>query len=405
MLMDTRRFHKGSMFNRLEMVLGKGLITLDGQAWLDARRRVQLAFRNGQLAQQQEIVIRHTLEMIDRLKEVPRGRPVDLAPVSSELMLRIALELLFGASPDMVELEPALEAVDVCNEYVKQRVWSVTPESWNTPRRRRFLQALHCLESIVDRVIQERQKESPAQRAGRCDVLSLLFEAGFQGVELRDHVMTMLIAGHETTATAISFLFAIVAKRPQVQEHLYQEAKDFPPGEAPLDALPFAQAVWNETIRLYPPVPILDRKAVEETELGEYRIPAGANILWSPYGMQRKFCANPDAFDPQRFLDGPKLPRHAFIPFGEGPRQCIGKPLADMEGVTIAALFAQAFRLESADSQEIAVSPKITLQPKRGVAVRLHPRERLPIACSRGAGIAADVEELNEEVTYAPTAE
>ncbi|MBW3596866.1 MAG: cytochrome P450 [Planctomycetes bacterium] len=321
-------------------------------------------------------------------------------------MLRIALELLFGASPDMVDVEQAIEAVDVCNDYVKRRVWAVTPESWSTRRRRRFLQALQCLQSIVDLVIERRKQETSAERTGRCDVLSLLVEAGFQGPELRDHVMTMLIAGHETTATAVAFLFGLLARRGDVQEQLHAEVQPLPPGEAPLEALPYTEAVWNETLRLYPPVPVLDRRAVEDARLGDYRIPAGANVLWSPYGMHRKYCPNPDAFDPGRFLDGPKLPRSSFIPFGEGPRLCIGKPLADMEGRTIAALFVQAFRLESDDPEDLEVRAMITLQPSNGVLVRLHRRpsasEAIPVAAAGPEW--SGVDHFNERSSYAPQA-
>jgi cytochrome P450 len=356
------------------MVLGKGLITLDGDDWVEARRRVQQAFRPGLFAEQQQIVIRHTQEMIHRLQSEADGGVVDLAPVSSELMMRIALELLFGATPESIDLDQTRRDVEVCNDYVKNRVWSFTPESWHPRRLREFRQALQGLESIVERVIQQRRSETQAQRQKRCDVLSLLFEAGFSGVSLRDHVMTMMIAGHETTATAVSFAFALLARHADVQQRLFDEAKSLPASGFSLDDAPYTGAVWSESMRLYPAVPFLDRVAVNETALGPYRIPAGANLLWAPYCIHRKYWPDAETFDPQRFLDGTKHQRTNFIPFGIGPRLCIGKPLADMEGVTITTLFAQAFEMESADPGKLEVRPMITLQPKNGVKVRLHPR-------------------------------
>jgi cytochrome P450 len=375
MLMDTRRFHKGSIFKRLEMVLGKGLITLDGPQWLDARRRMQQAFRQGLLIEQQQIVIRHTVEVINRLQDEADRGPIDLHPISSELMLRIALELLFGASPDSIDLDQARTDVEICNDYVKHRVWAVTPQSWARRRFAAFQGALGRLKSIVDRIIEQRRGEVASRRQQRCDVLSLLFEAGFEGNDLRDHVMTMLIAGHETTATAVSFVFALLARHAGVQQRLYEEVRDFSPQTVPLDATPFTHAVLNETLRLYPVVPLLDRAAVEEASLGEYRIPKGANLIWAPYCVHRKHWPSPETFNPDRFLDADRIPKHAFIPFGEGPRVCIGKPLAEMEGVTIAALFARAFELTT-EERDLQVHPLITLQPKNGVVVRLHPRSR-----------------------------
>ncbi|HEV7221757.1 MAG TPA: cytochrome P450 [Pirellulales bacterium] len=374
MLGDPKKFHKGSLFKKLQIVLGKGLVTLDGQAWIDARRRVQQAFRPGLLSQQQEIVIRHTSRMIERLRERCDGSPVDLDAITTELMLRVALELLFGATPDAIDLDEARHAVDTCNAYARYRIWSLTPETWNTPRKRKFQAALATLESVVNRVIDERRGETKAERGERCDVLSLLFEAGFEGVELRDHVMTMFVAGHETTAGSVAFLLGLLARHPETQAELHQEVRDLPPDSAPLDALPLTEAVWKETLRLFPSVPMMDRTVSEGVQLGEYSIPAGANLIWSPYLMHRKYFADPESFEPRRFLDGAGPAPGTYLPFGEGPRMCIGKALADMEGLTITALVAKAFEVRPAAPGPLTVQPMITLRPKDGFLVRLRPR-------------------------------
>ena len=390
MLGDTRRFLKGTIFKKLQIVLGKGLVTLDGQEWIDARRRVQQAFRPSLLAPQQAIVIRHTRELIDRLHQRDAREAVDLDALTTELMLRIALELLFGATPDLIDLEETRQAVDICNDYARYRIWSLAPERWTTPRKRRFNAALQVLETIVGRVIEQRRRESKAERSRRCDVLSLLFEAGFEGVELRDHVMTMFVAGHETTAGSIAFLLGLLARHPQVQERLYEEVEPLSEATVPLQSVPVTEAVWKETLRLYPSVPMLDRLAAREVQLGEYTIPAGANLIWSPYVMHRKYCPNAEQFDPGRFLGESQPTGGWFIPFGEGPRMCIGKFLADMEGLTIAALLVRAFQIAPADDAEMTVRPMITLRPNRGFMAHLRPRQsQASGAASRLAGVAS----------------
>jgi len=349
-------------------------VTLDGQEWIDARRRIQQAFRPGLLPRQQAIVIRHTRELVERLQKGNSLEAVDVDAMTTELMLRIALELLFGATPDLIDLEEARHAVDECNDYARYRIWSLAPERWNTPRKRRFVAALDVLESIVAQVIAQRRSESKAKRAERCDVLSLLLEAGFEGVELRDHVMTMFVAGHETTAGSVAFLLGLLARHTQAQQRLYEEVEPWPEWTMPLQAAPVTEAVWKETLRLYPSVPILDRLAAREVQLGNYTIPAGANLIWSPYVMHRKYCPDAERFDPGRFL-GESTPTGGwFIPFGEGPRMCIGKSLADMEGLTIAALLARAFEITPADGADMTVRPMITLRPSNGFAARLRPR-------------------------------
>lgn len=393
MLSDTKRFQKGSIFKKLEIVLGKGLVTLDGQEWIEARRRINQAFARGLMSDQQAIVIRHTLEMIDRLQTSRPSAAVDLDSLLNELMMRVAMELLFGASSDDVDLEEFHQAVDVCNDYARYRVWALAPEKWNTARRRRFVQALATLESVVSRVIERRRRDTQAERSRRCDVLSLLLDAGFDGVELRDHVMTMLMAGHETTAGSVTFLLGLLARHPEVQDDLFDEVRELPPATVPLSGLPLTEAVWRETLRLYPSVPMLDRQAITGVQLGEYRIEAGANLLWSPYVMHRKYFSDAAAFSPSRFLPGSATAAGSYIPYGGGPRMCIGKSLADMEGLTITALLMRELRLEPAEAGPLCVRPMITLRPVKGFVVRFRPRARLATAAGAAAARGASDEE------------
>jgi len=385
LLSDTKRFAKGSLFKKLEIVLGKGLVTLDGKEWIEARRRVSQAFARGLMADQQQIVVRHTLELAARLKADNRSTAFDLDLLMSELMMRVAMELLFGATSDDVDLDEFHDAVDVCNDYARYRIWSLVPERWNTPRRRRFVRALATLDSVVRRMIERRRRETPAELDRRSDVMSLLLGCGFEGAELRDHVMTMLMAGHETTAGSVTFLLGLLARHAEVQDDLYDEVAGLAPASVPLGELPLTEAVWRETLRLYPSVPMLDRQALTDVSLGDYRIEAGANLIWSPYVMHRKYFERPETFDPTRFLPGSPVAPGTYIPFGEGPRMCIGKSLADMEGVTITALLCRQFSIEPAYSAPLRVRPMITLRPESGFVVRFRPRA----AAGRVAGESA----------------
>lgn len=387
MLSDTKRYQKGSLFKKLEIVLGKGLVTLDGKEWIEGRRRVNQAFARALMSDQQEVVIRHTLELIVRLKTNLSTR-YDLDLLMSELMVKVAMELLFGATSDDVDIHEFHDAVHVCNDYARYRIWSLVPQTWNTARRRRFLKALATLDGVVARVIDRRRHDTQAELSHRSDVLSLLLNAGFEGRELRDHVMTMLMAGHETTAGSVTFLLGLLARHPRAQNDLYDEVRNLPPGEVPLGQVPLTEATWRETLRLYPSVPMLDRQAISDVRLGPYKIGAGANLIWSPYVMHRKYFTGAEAFLPSRFLPGATVPPGAYIPFGEGPRMCIGKSLADMEGITITALLAREFTLEAAEPAPLRVRPMITLRPESGFVVRF--RGRLPSATSSASGASAE---------------
>jgi cytochrome P450 len=393
MLMDPRRFIKGSLLKKLEIIIGNGLITLNGDAWKDARRRVQKVFHRSVLARQHEVIIRHTNAIIERLRGDGERR-VNLDRTMNELTFNIALELFLGADPDMVDdMDGLQEAIDTLNAYAKWRTWSFIPPHWKTRRNEQFRQALGLLDGVVEKVLRARRGESEAERGRHADVLSLLLEAGFEGKALRDQVMTMMIAGHETTGTTLSFLWAHAARRPDVQDALFYESQSLG-DELDLTRLPYAEAVWREILRLYPAVPILDRLAVEDVNLRGYRIPAGANVLWSPFVLHRSpkywpHRADPDVFDPDAFLrDPPPLPG-TFIPFGEGPRKCLGQALADMEALTIISLLVRAFRMESAQEGGVAMRTLVTLRPAGGVVVDLFPRQKAESGESRAESQAA----------------
>jgi cytochrome P450 len=205
--------------------------------------------------------------------------------------------------------------------------------------------------------------------------------------QLRDELVTLFLAGHETTAIALSWTWHLLAQHPLVRDRLVKELFDQldhrPVKVDDLPNLPFADAVVKEAIRLYPPAYVLGREALVDCEVGDLAIPKGATVFMSPWVMHRdeRWFASPEKFLPERWLDGlaARLPRFAYMPFGGGPRVCIGDRFATMEAVLILATVARRYRLERTSEAEIVPFPSITLRPEGGVWMKLVKRQPMPI--------------------------
>jgi len=216
---------------------------------------------------------------------------------------------------------------------------------------------------------------------------------GMSDKQLRDEVLTFLLAGHETTALALSWTFHLLGQNPGVDEKLHAELQEVLPGRAPtfsdLPALTYTERVIKESMRLYPPAWSLARKAISDFELRGYTIPAGANIVMSQWIVHHdpKYFPDPELFNPDRWLDPAmqKLPRFAYFPFGGGARQCIGNSFAMMEAVLLLATIAQRFSLRVVPNQPVVPVPSFTLRPKHGIFMKL---ERLTIPASTGITLA-----------------
>jgi cytochrome P450 len=218
-------------------------------------------------------------------------------------------------------------------------------------------------------------------------------------VQLRDELVTLFLAGHETTAIALSWTWYLLAHHPLVKDRLvaelFGEMDRRPATVADLPRLPFADAVVKEAIRLYPPAYVLGREALTDCEIGGYPIPAGATLFMSPWVMHRdpRWFASPEKFLPERWLDGlaVRLPRFAYMPFGGGPRICIGDRFAMMEAVLILATIARRFRLERVSDTEVVPFPSITLRPEGGVWMKLS--RRLPLTVPPGEPAESELRE------------
>ncbi len=274
---------------------------------------------------------------------------------------------------------------------VENRVWAMTPIREHVPTRanREFKRALAALNSVVYTLIETRRRDpEPPQ-----DLLSMLFAAyddperrEESNKELRDLVMSVILAGHETTANALTWSWYLLSKNPTVGRRVRQEVATVLGGRTPtihdLKDLKYTQMVFEETLRLYPPVWTFSRTALGDDRLGSTPIPKGPTGMLCAYAVHRnpKFWDNPEGFDPERFAPerAEGRPPFAYFPFGGGPRLCIGHRFAMMEGVLVMAMVAQRYRLELVPGYKVEPEPMITLRPRNGLKMTLHEEEAIP---------------------------
>jgi cytochrome P450 len=298
------------------------------------------------------------------------------------LTLNIASQVLFTTNLE-ADTESIRRTLDIGRDYTVDRAWSIFPPplSFPTRRNREYRAALTNIHGIIDRIIAERRK-SPVRIA---DLLTMLMEAHdetgatMSDKQLRDEVITLLTAGHETTTLVLAWTCCLIGTRPEVLEHMAAETA-FLNGRTPayedVMKLRYCRMVVEESMRLYPPVWTMSRTAVEEDEIGGYRIPAGSEILIFPYITQRhpKWWQEPDVFRPERFApeNSAARPRYAYLPFGAGPRTCIGLNFAMTEILVVLTMLLQRYRLKLAiDPAQVKPEPSVTLQPRPGVPVML----------------------------------
>jgi cytochrome P450 len=304
------------------------------------------------------------------------------------LTLKIVSKALFGA--DVVEgrVGRISEAQGFLNGYIDSRIGDLPrlPHWAPTLKNARFRRALEDLDEVVYSLIGERRERGEDEG----DLLSMLLSArdevtgeGMSEKQLRDEVMNLLIAGNETTAVALSWTWHLLHRHPEAERKLHEELGkvlgDRTPTFGDLPDLTYARMLFKEAMRLYPPAWIISRRPLEDDEIGGYRVPAGATVLISPYVTHRNpgYWDRPGVFDPQRFSPerSSGRPEFAYLPFGGGPRKCIGEHFAMTEGVLILAAVAQRYRLRPVPGHAVEPEPLVTLRPKRGVLVALEGRK------------------------------
>ncbi|MBS2024155.1 MAG: cytochrome P450 [Deltaproteobacteria bacterium] len=372
-------------YRRVQYVLGQGLLTSEGDFWLRQRRIAQPGFHRQRIAGFGETFVRCTQELMVRWQEhVASGKPIDVLYEMMKLTLRVvALTLL---SKDLEQDADAIgEAVSDILMNANERMTAMIdiPPHIPTRKNRRFNKFLRVLDDVVLGLIRERRKDT----ADRGDLLSMLMLAKDEETgetmtdgQLRDEVMTIFLAGHETTANALTWTLMLLSQHPGELRLAQEEVKKL--GDRALTAADFPQltrvrACIDEGMRLYPPAWMVARSVAADDTIGGYHIPGGSICFTSPYVSHRNpnVFDNPLGFDPARFLDGrsERWPRFAYFPFGGGPRLCIGNNFALLEASLILATMLQKVRLELVPGHDTSPEPSITLRPRHGMKMWVKP--------------------------------
>jgi cytochrome P450 len=365
------------------MVTGDGLLTSDGDFWLRQRRMMQPAFHRQKVAAFGQKMVQAAERMLARWETLPDNTELDVDHEMMKLTLEVVGHTLFSVDLSNGANE-LVQAVLTTLDYVVYRAQSplALPLNIPTPRNQAVNRSLELLDNAIDRLVAERRRmtEKPS------DLLQMLLEARTEADEpmsqgqMRDEIITLLIAGHETVASALTWTWHLLAQNPLAEIELNQELTRVLGGRLPtMEAwpnLPYTRAVFDEALRLYPPAWLITRKAIAADMVAGYAVPAGALVIISPYIVHREpsVWEAPQAFKPKRFLEDHLTPRYAYLPFGGGPRVCIGNVYALTEGVLVLASVAQKFQLRAVSDHRVYAEPLVTIRPRGGLPMTLHRR-------------------------------
>ena len=372
MLSNHRNYTKGNGMDRVKLLLGNGIMTSEGDFWRRQRRMMQPSFHRRVIDQFAGLIG----EVNDKYAErwaaaAARGEPVNISSDSSELTLEIVLRSIFGT--DLARLEQMM-GVNPFEVVAKQ-----------SNRDLKFAFQFRSLARLVGELIQRRRRESEEH----FDFLGMLMltrdretDQPMADKELIDEVLTLIVAGHETTAAALTWTWYLVGTHPQAAEGLQAEADALnASGNLGLDAaesLSFTHQVLQESLRLYPPGWLLSRRAIEADELGGFPIAPRTDVLISPYMLHRhpQFWSEPEEFKPERFAGADAEERHrfAYIPFAVGPRHCIGENIAMFEMLAHMRTMTRRFRLTRATDEPIEFEAQINLRPRSNLMMTVQPR-------------------------------
>ena len=388
--LNNRNYHKDTFqYNLLSAITGRGLLTSDGDYWLRQRRLIQPAFHRTRIQTLETLIIEATEKVLSNWENAAEsGRLID---IDAEMM-RLTLEII-GKALFSVDLSGAADrltrAVLTALDYIIQLARNpIRLPTWvPTQKQRAFQEALKELDHAVYGLIRERRGHSVKARPElEIDLLDLLLMArdeqtglGMTDQELRDEVITLIIAGHETVASALTWTWYLLASNPPIYRKLQQlishTLRSRPPRSTDLSGLSYVRQVFEESLRLYPPAWIITRKSLDADRIGDFKIPPGALVAISPHTIHRHpvFWDQPERFNPERFGPGctAQRPRYVYIPFGGGPRLCIGDNLAFFEAQLIIARVTQRFRLELTSSAPVEPEPLVTLRPQKPILMRV----------------------------------
>ncbi len=386
LVVNAHKFKKGRALQRAKSLLGEGLLTNEGEAHLRRRRMIQPAFHRGRIAE----YARTMTEYAERRSATWRdGEVCDIDKEMMHLTLQIVAKTLFSSNVD----DEADEIGASMTTIVEMFNYLLLPFSeWlqklPLPQSRRFARARDTLDSVIYRIINERRADGEDKE----DLLSMLLHAQDEDdgttmtdEQVRDEALTLFLAGHETTANALTWTWYLLSQNPEKQAVLHAELDNVLAGRTPtFDDIPqlrYTEAVLAESMRLYPPAWAIGRLSLTEHELGGYFLPEKSLVLLSPYITHRdaRFWDEPEHFIPERWdVHSVKEAgqRYTYFPFGGGARRCIGEGFAWTESVLLLATLSRTWRLNLLPDQKIGMSAMITLRPKFGMRMQCQNRER-----------------------------
>lgn len=380
---DRDRFQKASQTKEdLAELIGQGLVLSEGELWKRQRERIQPAFYMDRISDYAETM---TAEARTTAADWEGTETVNVEDEMKRLTLRILVKSMFGSELEY-ERRGIFETVNALQEPgrpANQPIARTVPKWVPIPMWRRYDRAIDEMEALIEEFVENRRAEGIDERD---DLLSMLLTATdeegetMSGKLLRDEMMTFIFAGHETTATALTFTWYLLTQHPDVERRLLAELEDvLEDGYATYADLPdltYTECVLREAMRLYPPVPSVPRETTERVTLGGYTIPEGVMVAPMQWTIHRdeRFWEDPLEFRPDRFAGEDERPRFAYFPFGGGPRRCIGKQFALVEGKLILATLARQYHPELVSDPDIDLAVSITTRPLDPIEMRVEPR-------------------------------
>jgi cytochrome P450 len=381
---QNNNFVKSKDYRAMRRVLGNGLLLSEGEFWRRQRKLIQPAFHQERIVAYADIMTDHAQRMLSSWSD---GQTLDIHEAMMHLTLGIVAKTLFDAdvSHEAEDVDAALSIL--MGKFLRQAGLALLLPAWvPLPTSRLLKRAVGRLDKVIYGIIEQRR--ASGQMSG--DLLSVFLHVqddegvGMTDRQLHDEIMTLFLAGHETTANVLSWTWFLLGQNREVEEKLIEELMRVLGGRVPTPAdlpqLVYTDMVLRESMRLYPPVWVIGRRALAPFRLGEYELPADTNVLISQLILHRdaRYFPEPLHFDPDRWSPSDSraasLPRFAYFRFGGGPRVCIGAGFAMMEAVLLLATIAQQFRIQIVPGQKVKMQPTVTLRPRNGIPVTLKRR-------------------------------
>ena len=378
-------FHKSRDYAALEFILGRGLLTNEGQPWQTQRQLIQPAFRHENISNYAGIMAASAAEHLARWYD---ERTCDVHEEMAALTLDIVTKSLFGSKLSHDARAIGTDVAAYMDRFFSQAALSfLLPDGFPIPKSPRLLRLRSHLNQVIFSIIRDRRQSSVPATDLLQTLLTAADDAGHRmdDVQLRDEIMTLFLAGHETTANALSWTWYLLAQNPVIERNLHDELDGVLASRAPsfadLPRLAYCEMVIKESMRLFPPAWGIGRRALRAIDLRGYRIPKGTNVFILQWLTHRdpRFFPEPLRFDPERWRSDPVrsglMPRFAYFPFGGGPRVCIGAGFAMMEATLLLATIAQRYRFELLPDPPVVPFFSVTLRPRHGIPARIKARQ------------------------------